>query len=566
MLTRLTVENLALIEHTELTPCDNLNILSGETGAGKSIIVDGIMLLLGARYDKSLLRYGAEYGFVEGVFDITDNSRKIMEDYGIEDDDCVIIRRKFFADGKNEIRINGRSATIGMLKQLTASLVDIYGQGEYQTLIKPSEHLRILDYYIRILCETEKSQYAKAYHEYKNVISQLNQIGEAGEREREIDLLRFQISEINQVNTYESEESELIEKRNIITSAEKIYEALGQASQMLSGKEDGSASELVSSAQKELGNVSEFKNAYSELYERLSSIAIELDDIAENITDELGELNFDMNELDELERRLSIIRGIKRKYGDYRQMLAFKEKTEKRLEYLENADKHYEALNKEKDKLLKILYDIADELHEKRVVGAREFENKIKKELHELGMENAEFKIELSEFPQFEDFEDKFGINGTDMAEFYLSANAGQPLKPLIKIISGGEMSRFMLALKVITNESDDIPTMIFDEIDAGISGITGQVVAKKLAAISRKHQILCVTHLPQIASMADAHFYIKKQTVNGNTATAVTMLDVNGMIDEISRLSGGRGISEQSDINAQTIKKWCDEFKKTLN
>ncbi len=565
MLKRLTVKNLALIEKLELEPCAKLNIMSGETGAGKSIIVDGIMLLLGARYDKTLLRYGTEAGYVEGVFDVSERAKAVMNDFGMEEDDCIIINRKFYADGKSEIRINGRTATSGMLKSLTATLVDIYGQNEYQSLIRTSEHLRILDYYAREELAKVCSHYAQVYTEYKDTVNKLSKIGNASEREREIDLLSYQVSEIEDSATYENEEDELIEKRNVITSAEKIYAALGQALHSLNEREDGSASELIGDAQREISAISGLKSLFAEIYDRLETVSIEIGDVCDVIRDELDGLNFDMGELDELEKRLSAVRSLKRKYGSYAEMIKYKTAAKERLEYLENADSHYFKLETRKKELTSELYALAKAMHDIRLFSAEEFANKIKKELHELGMENADFAVQISEFPQIADFEKRFGPLGADTAEFYLSPNAGQPLKPLIKIISGGEMSRFMLALKVISNETDDIPTMIFDEIDAGISGITGRVVAKKLAVISRKHQILCVTHLAQIAAMADSHYYIRKETANNSTVTVVTELDKNGMVNEISRLSGGQGISEQSASNAETMKRWSDDYKATL-
>ena len=539
--------------------------MSGETGAGKSIIVDGLMLLLGARYDKSLLRYGTESGYVEGVFDVTVRARDVMNELGLDEDDQIIVTRRFFADGKNEIRINGRVATMSMLRALTATLVDIYGQNEYQSLIRTGEHLRILDYYIRNDCKAEKKEYADAYARYRETVAALGKIGDGAERIREIDLLRFQIDEINDAKTYESEEDELNERRNLITSAERIYAALGQSLQVLNEQDEGAASELVSQAQREIGSISSIKSTYAELYERLHAVSIELSDVCEVLRDESEGLHFDMNELDELEKRLDFIRSLKRKYGNFSAMNVFREKAQARLEFLENADEHYEALTREKKELTDRLYVLAQSVHDKRTRGAEEFARKIKKELNELGMENSDFRVVVSEFPARSEFEGKFGQNGADTAEFYLSPNAGQPLKPLVKIISGGEMSRFMLALKVISNQSDDIPTMIFDEIDAGISGITGRVVAKKLAMLSREHQVLCVTHLPQIASMADAHFFIYKRSEENNTVTNVVPLDGKGMIDEISRLSGSKGISEQSDTNAQTMKRWSDEYKASL-
>ena len=565
MLTRLVVSNLALIERIELMPCSQLNILSGETGAGKSIIVDGLMLLLGSRYDKSLLRYGASSGFVEGEFEVNARAREVFGEFGWDEDECIIINRKFNSDGRNEIRINGRAATINMLRQLTSALVDIYGQNEYQSLTRPSEHFAILDYYVHGEIAEVKAEYVKLYAQYRETKAALLGIGDAGEREREIDLLRFQLDEIANSGVYENEEDELIEKRNIITSAEKIYAALGAAAEVLGEQEDGAANELIDSALKSIGSVSDIKNTYSELYERLQSLSIELNDVYEGVRDELDSLSFDADELEETEKRLALVRSIKRKYGSYSDMLAFKKKAEDRLAFLENADENFAELTRKKEKLTEKLYKLGKTMHDKRVSGAAKFESKIKKELSELGMENSDFKIEIPEYPNISEFEKKFGMSGADSAEFYLSPNAGQPLKPLIKIISGGEMSRFMLALKVISNEIEGTPTMIFDEIDAGISGITGQVVAKKLAAISRKHQILCVSHLPQIASMADAHFYISKHTAGDSTVTTVTQLDYEGMVSEVSRLSGGKGISDKSDSNALVMKQWSDDYKASL-
>lgn len=565
MLTRLAVHNLALIENLELTPCDKLNVLSGETGAGKSIIVDGIMLLLGARYDKTLLRYNTPSGYVEGTFETNEAARALLRDFGWDEDDCLIVTRRFFADGKNEIRINGRAATMGMLRELTATLVDIYGQNEYQTLMRPSEHLRLLDAYVRTQAAGCKEEYARAYAQYKETVAALREIGDGASRAREIDLLRFQIEEIENAHTDENEEDELIARRNVITSYEKVYAALAETVNLLGEREEGSASELTGDAERELSGIAHLKTEYNELYERLQSVAIEISDICDSVRDEWESMQYDPGELDEIEKRLSFVRSLKRKYGAYADMKAFAENAAKRLDFLENADAHFAQLTECKDRLLRTLYDSATAWHAVRAAGAREFARRMKEQLHELGMENADFTVELPELPAFDAFEGTFGALGADTAEFYLSPNAGQPLKPLVKIISGGEMSRFMLALKVITAAADDIPTMIFDEIDAGISGITGQVVAKKLAAISRKHQILCVTHLAQIASMADAHFFISKKTADNDTVTTVVPLDERGMVDEISRLSGGKGISEQSYLSAQTMKKWSNEYKSTL-
>ena len=566
MLNRLILHNVALIKHLELEFCGALNILSGETGAGKSIIVDGIMLLLGERYDKTVLRFGEEKGYVEGIFESTESSNTILEEFGFAaDDDAVIINRTFKSDGKSDIRINGRSATISMLRKLTEVLVDLYGQHEHQSLSKPNEHLRILNYYVRHNTENLLNELEIEYARYLKISKDLKEIGSMSERERTIDMLKFQIDEIEKARIVEGEEDELLQKRKIYIDAEKIAEAISQAREALSFSDEENALQLVETAHSAINEISGISEIYQNLSERLDSVMIELDDIAETLGTQLEETEFSAEDLEQVENRLDKLRSMRRKYGDYAATMSFLDSAKHQLFTLENSSEIYEKLQKEKSMSLKKIYDRSVKLSQIRRNGALEFENLIKSELSDLGMRGADFKVVFEELPTFENCEKFASPNGMDKAEFYLSANAGQPIKPLAKIISGGEMSRFMLALKVISSRLDDIPTMIFDEIDTGISGKIGQEVAKKLAAISRSHQVLCVTHLTQIAAMADNHYLITKSNINGTTETNVELLSEDGIIEEISRLSGSKDISMKAFENAEHIKQWSNQYKNSI-
>ena len=566
MLNRLILHNVALIKHLELEFCGALNILSGETGAGKSIIVDGIMLLLGERYDKTVLRFGEEKGYVEGIFESTESSNTILEEFGFAaDDDAVIINRTFKSDGKSDIRINGRSATISMLRKLTEVLVDLYGQHEHQSLSKPNEHVRILNYYVRHNTENLLNELEIEYARYLKISKDLKEIGSMSERERTIDMLKFQIDEIEKARIVEGEEDELLQKRKIYIDAEKIAEAISQAREALSFSDEENALQLVETAHSAINEISGISEIYQNLSERLDSVMIELDDIAETLGTQLEETEFSAEDLEQVENRLDKLRSMRRKYGDYAATMSFLDSAKHQLFTLENSSEIYEKLQKEKSMSLKKIYDISVKLSQIRRNGALEFENLIKSELSDLGMRGADFKVVFEELPTFENCEKFASPNGMDKAEFYLSANAGQPIKPLAKIISGGEMSRFMLALKVISSRLDDIPTMIFDEIDTGISGKIGQEVAKKLAAISRSHQVLCVTHLTQIAAMADNHYLITKSNINGTTETNVELLSEDGIIEEISRLSGSKDLSMKAFENAEHIKQWSNQYKNSI-
>ncbi|MBO5214999.1 MAG: DNA repair protein RecN [Clostridia bacterium] len=565
MINRLVVKNFALISELELEFGDKLNILSGETGAGKSILIDCILLLTGGRYDKSMLRYGCKNGFIEGVFTIPDSLKEVFEEY-LDGESDLIISRRFNAEGKNDIKINGRNVTLAMLKSLAPSLIDICGQNEHQSLANIANHIKVVDYYARHSTDALLAQISQKYASFRAINSKLNEIGDAKTRARSLDVYKFQLAEIEKAKVKEGEEDELISLRKKCLGAEKISNALSEARNLLMENDDDySAYELVRMANKALSSALSYDEKFAEWADRLQSVVIEIEDIAESVSDELNSFDFSMDELDKIEKRLEVIRSVTKKYGDYASVMKYKEELLQKIDETENAEEYFEKLTKQKKEVLKELYALSEKLSAVRKKASKELEKSVMKELSELGMAQSVFEVRFNDLPDFDSCERFVSASGMDEVEFYLSTNAGQPLKPLVKIISGGELSRLMLALKVVSSGVDDIPTIIFDEIDTGISGKVGQEVAKKLARLSTQHQLLCVTHLPQIASMADSHYFIDKYTADGQTYTSVKSLGREGQIEEISRLSGGKDISTQAGENAQQMKVWSDEYKKSI-
>ncbi|MCL2255810.1 MAG: DNA repair protein RecN [Firmicutes bacterium] len=566
MLKKLTIKNVALIKELDLEFSQGLNILSGETGAGKSIIVDSLMLLLGARYDPSLLKHGESEGAVEGFFEIGDSAQKALSEFGFDSDSELLIARKFNSSNKHEIRINGKIATLSMLKSLMQNIVDIYGQGEHQNYILPIHHIKLLDSFAKTNFADLVKSIKDNYFEHLKIAREIKNLGDADERERNRDILKYQIEEIKKACSYEEEEEELVERRRFILGAERINEALGEAYASLNDNEMSNAVDNVRVAYRAIDSISSFSIALSELSERLNTLFIELKDISASVSDEVDAFDYDEKDLDKIETRLDVVRGLKRKYGDYQKMQKFLIDAEEKYQKLENGADIFEKLTKEKNATLKKLYFDCKTLSEIRREKAKEFEEKISQTVKDLGMPQAIFKIVFNEFPNIDECEKDLAQTGLDTAEFYFSANPGQPLKPLTKIISGGEMSRFILALKVILSSTDDISVMVFDEIDVGISGIVGQEIAKKLANIATDRQVLCVTHLSSIAAMADSHYFIKKIQSDIDTFVEVKLLDEVGSIEEVARLSGALGISEKSCDTAKEMKTWSNNFKKTLH
>ncbi len=564
MLRSVYINNIALIKSQTLDFCDGFNVLSGETGAGKSIIVDSLSLILGGKFDRIFMRYGESVSRVEAVFDTTDRAKEILDYLDIEADDVTVITRKASSDGKTENRINGRTVTLSSIKQLGAVLLDICGQNEYQFLSSVGNHLKVVDSYSTENVATKRIEIASILSEIRKINAKLDEIKDGEERADNIDFLKRKLNEIDKIKTYDGELDELEEKRRVYRASGKIIEALNEAENNMSGGSESIIGKLQNTI-RAMSSVSDIGEEFFQLNERLKSTLIELEDISDAIDASLDNTDVTESDIDKLEDRLHKVRELIRKYGDYNGIRNKRDELSDKINFLENADELFDELEAEKKNLLKKAYDIAVNLSDIRKTTAKKLEVAVMRELGDLGMANAVFKVMFEDLPKPADCEDYFTSSGLDKMEFYLSPNAGQPLKPLTKIISGGEQSRLMLALKVISGNSDGIPSLVFDEIDTGISGKIGLEVAKKLAVLSRNHQVLCVTHLPQIAAMADKNFFIEKNTTNGETVTNVSELDRVASVEEIARLSGGKDISQSARTNAEEMKNWSDKYKTEL-
>ena len=563
MIAYLTIKNIALIQELSLELKDGLNILSGETGAGKSIIIDSINFVLGDRADRSLIRHGETYAQVEVVFrDLKNHQeiKQILDDAGIDaDDDVVIVSRSMTLD-RSECRINRKIVTLSLLRSIVSLLVDTHTQNEHQSLLKISNHQKLLDAFNPKI-EKKLQEYRKIYQEYNNVLAALKEYYSQAERERQIDILKYQISEIEKANLTEGEESELKTKRSLFYNAQKIYGSLHSACESLSGYAGSGGIEGVKQALNSLQSIAQYDESVNELIERLDSCYIELKDVYETLLDKNNAEDISSLNIDALEKRLEEIRLIKKKYGKtYEEINAFYEKATKDLDNIINSENRINSLTQQKEDLLQKLCVAATNLHEIRMKTANDFCKVITKNLCELGMKNSVFKVN-SDFDSAK-ITEKLTNNGAETLEFMLSPNVGEPLKPLAKIASGGEMSRFMLALKNIVAELDNVDTLIFDEIDTGISGVIAKVVAEKLYDIARNRQVIAITHLPQLASMGDTNFLIEKKVIGEKTLTFVKELNENEIFREIMRLSGA---VENSDIglsNAKELKKQANDYK----
>lgn len=562
MLCQLSIENIALIDKLSLELKDGLNILSGETGAGKSIIIDSLNFVLGERADKSLIRFGTDKASVEAVFENYDTPTvdAYLDDLGIECEDVLVLRRKMSVDGKNECRINGRISTLSTLKGLTELLVDIHGQHEHQSLLKSANHVTLLDKLGEKKVAKLKEDVENDYKQYTSLEREFARFGNSDERERKLDILNFQIDEIEKADVKDGEEDELLTARKRIRNMEKIISALEGAKNLLDGYDSQSVSASIKNSVALLNTISSYDESIEPITDRLDSCKVEITDISETLSDMLQKLDFDSRSADKIEDRLEVVRNILRKYGgSFESLQRFYEEAVKEAQMLSNATERVEELEKEIEKAAKDLLVSAKKLSDERRKVADKFEKDITKELCDLGMGGSTFKVDIQESEDVDDI----SANGMDSVEFMISPNVGEPLKPLAKIISGGEMSRFMLAFKNILAGVDDIGTMVFDEIDTGISGNISQVVSEKMCNISRARQVIAVTHMPSLVAMADNHYLISKSTQNGKTLTHVDLLEDD--TDEVARLIGGNDYSIYAVPHAKEMKANAQRYKDSL-
>ena len=566
MLSRLTIKNVALIERAELEFCEGLNVLSGETGAGKSVILDSVNFVLGAKADRSMIRYGETECLVKAEFILPESSKAVqtLREMDIDSDGEIIISRKFSDAGKNAIKINGNTVTAAMLRKVTDSLVDVHGQSEHFFLLKESNQLKTLDSVIGDTVTEKKEEISVLLREKKEIQERIALLGgNEQERGRRLDILRFQIDEIETVDMQEGEEEELLSKRNKINNLEKIITAVREATEAFSGERG--ATDGIRYASRAIVGISRLDTAYAELCDRLETLAGDAEDIVATLSDLSDELYFDENEANEIEARLDAIRGLKRKYGaDKAEIDGYLEKIRAEYELLSDCEGQYATLTEAKEKIEKKLYKLCCALTELRKTQGKAFCGRVTEELKTLNIASAQFDIQFKEYT-FADI-DRANTNGLDDICFLFSANAGEPMKSLGKIISGGEMSRFMLAVKTQLSDVNEISTYIFDEIDAGISGKTAKVVGEKLARIAKNTQIVAVSHLAQIASMSDREFLIEKQEESGKTLTKVYALSEAEKTKELVRLLGGNDGDEYAIKHAEELLKQAKEYKNNIN
>ena len=559
MLISLSVNNLALIEKEEVTFGEGLNVFSGETGAGKSLVIGSVSLALGGKARADIARDPEKPAEVELVFalDREEERKKIRDlDIPVEDDGLVIIRRRF-SGGRGTAKINGVTVTGSLLREISGILIDIHGQHEHQSLLYKKNHLLILDRYAGRKAELLLDNYRKQYHCVKSIRDELKAIStDESERLREADLLRYEIGEIEEASLKDGEDESLEERFSFMNNSRKIAEAAGEASSLIGG--DEAAGEMIGRAVRAFNAAADLDKEASGLMQELNDLDSLLSDIRRDLESYLSGLSFSEEEYSEVTERLNRINELKMKYGkSIPEILESLEIRQKKLEQLENADAYRAELEEKLAASEKELFSAAEELTVERKKNAAELGGRMKKALIGLNFETVQFEIAVRSA------DNGYTENGADDVEFMISTNPGETLKALKDVASGGELSRVMLALKTVLADTDQIDTLIFDEIDTGISGRTAQKVSESLASLSGRHQVILITHLPQIAAMADHHFLIKKTVEEGRTLTGIRELQREEIIDELGRMLSGAEMTETVRQNAEEMKELADKTKK---
>ena len=554
MLSELHVKNLALIEKADVEFQDGFNVLTGETGAGKSIIIGSVTIALGGKVPKDIIRKGAEYAYVELIFTVREPEKiRLLQELDVQpDQDGTVIISKKIMPSRSLSKINDETVTAGKLRDITGLLIDIHGQHEHQSLLYKSKHLAILDRYQEKKSHELKKNIGETYGEYLRLKDRLASFRLDEEtRLREMDFIRFEIEEIENAGLREGEEEELSSRYRFFSHAKKIGESLTLAYSAVN-------SDVIGRALKEVESVASYDKGLSTILDQLFDADSILRDISHEITSYMDNMSFDEEEYRQTEERLDVIRSLQAKYGgSLDQIFINLEEKQRRLEELEDYDAVRNRTAEELQRVSDRLELLCAQLSEMRKQTAGELTEKIKEGLLDLNFIDVEFSMEFSRL-------DHYTANGYDEAEFVISTNPGEPLKPLGMVASGGELSRIMLAIKTVLADTDDIPTLIFDEIDTGISGRTAQKVSEKLVYIAGNHQVICITHLPQIAAMADCHYEIAKAVEEGRTTTSIRRLEQEEMVEELARLLGGVEITEAVRANAREMKKMAKKEIKT--
>ena len=560
MLELLHIENIALIQEADIQFRPGFNALTGETGAGKSIVIDALGAVLGGRTSRDLIRTGADRAFVSAEFSQVAPGLPGLEEAGVrpDEDGCLLLQRELTADGKNLCRVNGRPVTVAQLRRIGGELLNIHGQHDGQQLLDEEQHLSYLDRFGRT--EAPLAAYQSAYGAMAALLDQIRslQMDEA-EKARRMDTLRFQIGELERAELTPGEEEELLQRRELLRNGEKYLSALSGADYALSGGEEGGgAVSALRDAEEAISAVRNLSGGMGELYQRLEQLRCEAYDLAETIRDRREEFDFSPAELDAVESRSDLLYRLKKKYGaTVEDMIAYLDRCRTELDEMETADDTLARLEKQLETARRAVLAAGADLTAARKAAAGELETRIQVELRDLDMHRVRFHIEFGEKEP--------GPDGCDAVRFLMSANAGEDLKPIARIASGGELARIMLALKNVLAEQEAIGTLVFDEVDTGVSGRAAQKVAEKLAQVSRRKQVLCVTHLPQIAAMADTHFSVEKGERDGRTYTRVTLLDRERRKAELARITGGSSVTAALLASAGELLDAAETYRASL-
>lgn len=562
MLLQLTIRNFALIETLSLDFKSGFTILSGETGAGKSILIDAINYVLGGKFNKDLIRTGEKKAFVEAIYSIdkNDNLKEILHEYDIEYEETLILSRETFQNGKSITKINGKSVVLGTLKRISEKLLDIHGQHNNQNLLNKENHIIYLDSFGDKNLKKYCREYYINFQKLKDLKSKISELSLEGKNEKLINYIEYQLNEINEGNLKKGEEEELSHKYSILSNSEKIHKSLSISYNLLnSSTEENSILNLLDNIIRELGSIEKHSEKILKINENANNIYYELQEIAREIRDISEEVIYDDDELESINSRIYKIGLLKKKYGNsIDEIIKYKKDLEYQLHKSTHSEKIIKELKYEMKLIIDTLNDIALKIHKKREISAKNLEEKIQHELEYVGLGKCQFKISV-------ELMDDFNYNGKNNVQFMISTNPGEPIKPMEKVVSGGELSRIMLALKTVFIDKDKVPTVIFDEIDTGISGRVAQSVAEKMYEISTRHQVFCITHLPQIASMSDNHYIVRKNVENEKTFTTVEQICQKQKIKEVGKMLGGVELTHNTLMNAKDMINLANEKKQGI-
>lgn len=563
MLLQLNIMNFALIEKLSIDFSNGFNVLSGETGAGKSILIDAINFVLGGKFNKNLIRVGEDKTVVEAVFSIENpKTLEVLEELEINDEGVVILTRESFSTGKTIAKVNNKTLLLSKVKQVSETLIDIHGQHENQNLLDSTKHINYVDSFGQDLIVDKLSEYEEYYGKYLEIERKIFSLqGNEGEREKKIDFLRFQIDEINAVKPKPGEDEELSKKFNLLSNGEKIKKAL-EKSYILLKENDESRVSIIDSLTyvvRELKSIEKHFEEIKPVVDSIEEVYYNLEDSISTISDLKEDTDYDIGELEFINSRMYQLSSCKKKYGPtLDDVINYRNSIEQQFYELVNCGEIIEKLQKEKDSIKEKLMKISSEIHEIRSEISSSLEKEIKKELDYVGLEKSVFKINV-------ELIEELTAKGRDKVQFTISTNPGQPLQPLEEVVSGGELSRIMLALKTVFVDKDHIPSVIFDEVDTGISGRIAQRVGEKMVLISENHQVFCITHLPQIAALADANYLIEKSSTEVTTFTKVKKLNLEEVKQEVARIIGGSEVTVKTLENAEEMIEKANDIKSIL-